>query len=169
MKKARLLVLLLIPLVAIGILISCDNGVTRSGYFIFATIVTTEYDWKHGVSGVSDDAFGEIIDIASGDTLLFASPTVVVGEPDNYVWFEFNGITTGTYDLSDMLDASYRIEGEYWDFLTLSLTVNKYEDVGGDIEGTFAGTIENEAGTIQRVVYGGQFRVVRVANEAFIP
>ena len=113
--------------------------------------------------------FQLILDITLGDTLLFASPTVVVGEPDNYVWFEFNGITTGTYDLSDMLGAYYRIEGEYWDFLTLSLTVNKYEDVGGDIEGTFAGTIENEAGTIQRVVYGGQFRVVRVANEAFIP
>jgi hypothetical protein len=68
-----------------------------------------------------------------------------------------------------MLDAYYRIEGEYWDFITLSLTVDKYEAVGGDIEGTFAGSIENEAGTIQRSVVGGEFRVVRVADEAFVP
>lgn len=168
MKRFGLISAIVIPLVLFGFFISCDNAGGLSGYYIYAVIDGTAYEWRLGLTNIEDDAFGTV---NSGEiTILFASPDVETGEsePANYVFLWPEGTTTGTYSISDMFEAMYQIDGVEWYFTDITLVITTFEDVGGVIAGTFSGTVEDE-GLNTMTVENGQFNVIRIPDDSFGP
>jgi hypothetical protein len=168
MKRLWYISALVIPLILVGFFISCDTAGGLSGYYIYALLDDTEYEWKLGLTNIVDDAFGFVQTDIVDSTVLFATPDVETGaaEPDNYVWIEFEGKKTGTFSMSDVINTGYTINGVEWDFTDITLVVTVYEDVGGVIQGTFTGTIEESGDTNTMTVENGQFNVIRVEDNA---
>jgi hypothetical protein len=166
MKRFGLISDIVVPLVLLGFFISCDNAGGLSGYYIYAVIGGTEYEWKLGLTIFEDDAYGSVITIGDPDrTFLFATPYVETGDfaPDNHAWIVFEGATTGTYSISDVSQAYYDINDVRWDFTDITLVVTTFEDIGGVISGTFSGTVEDE-GSNTMTVENGQFNVIRITD-----
>ena len=179
MKRLWLISAVVILLIMFGFIIGCENcppcdcdcdGEVPE-FYISAVVGGTEYVWHLGLTEIEDDAFGTIHTDTPDRTLIFATPYVESGlsEPDNYVWIEFEGTTTGTYSVSDMFDAAYTINTEYWGFTAITLVVTAYGNVGGVITGTFTGTIQVEGGSSTMTVEDGKFNVVRIPDDSFIP
>jgi hypothetical protein len=169
MKRLGFISAIVIPLILFGFFISCDNAGGLSGYYIYAELDGTAYEWKLGLTNIVVDSFGSVITTEPPDsTLLFATPDVETGvsEPDNYVWIGFAGTTTGAYSISDMRAASYTINDIGWRFTDITLVVTTFESVGGVITGTFSGTIEDE-GANTMAVENGQFNVIRAPDDSF--
>jgi hypothetical protein len=166
MKKLGLISVIVIPLILFGFFLSCDNTSGLSGYYIYAEIDGTAYEWKLGLTIIEDDAFGTVDTGDPVTTILLATPNVETGdtEPDNYVWIAFEGTITGTYTISDMSGSGYEINDVSWTFSDITLVVTTFEGVGGVITGTFSGTVENNGSTMN--VENGQFNVVRAPNDS---
>ena len=166
MKRLGFISAIVIPLILFGFFMSCDNAGGLSGYYIYAELDGTPYEWKLGLTNIEDNAFGVVDTTLPATTLLFATPDVETGdtEPNNYVWLEFEDTTTGTYSISDMWSAHYHMAGIDWDFTDIALEFTTYEGVGGVITGTFSGTIADNGSTI--TVDNGQFNVIRVTDDS---
>jgi len=166
--KTRMYVLIsLLLLVATVALItgSCDNSLNLSGYYIYAELDGTAYEWKLGATDIVDDALGVVGTGTEPSTILLATPDVItIGDilsGSNWVMIEFEGTTTGTYSEADMRNAIYMVNGIGLEFTDITLDVTTFESVGGVIKGTFSGTGENLcANTI--TVKNGQFNVIHV-------
>jgi hypothetical protein len=165
MKRLGLISIIVIPLILFGFFMSCDNG-GLSGYYIYAQLDGTEYEWRLGFTFIEDDAYGSVAGFPE-TTYLIATPDVETGamEPDNYVWIAFEGTTTGTYSMSDMGRSTYNINDVEWVFTDITLVVTIFEDVGGVIKGTFSGTVEDESSNTM-TVENGQFNVIRAPNNS---
>ena len=164
MKTRTGVLLSLLLLVAAVALItgSCDNSLNLSGYYIYAELDGTAYEWKLGATDIVDDALGVVTETS---TLLLATPDVItIGDifsASNWVWIEFEGTTTGTYSEAEVRNSGYWIDGVGWMFTDITINVTTFESVGGVIKGTFSGTGENLcANTI--TVKNGQFNVIHV-------
>ena len=166
MKRLWLISAIVIQLILFGFFMSCDTG-GLSGYYIYAELDGTAYEWRLGLTLFEDDAYGTVVTGDPNRTLLIATPNVETGEapPDNYMWIVFEGATTGTYSVSDVTPAGYMINNVYWEFTDITLVVTTFEDVGGVISGTFSGTLEDE-GTNTMTVENGQFNVIRAPNNS---
>ena len=164
MKRLGLVSAIVIPLVLFGFFISCDNAGGLSGYYIYAEIDGTAYEWKLGFTNIEDDAFGFVEPGGPDRTILVATPDVETGDtqPDNYVRIVFEGTTTGTY--TDVIQSSYNINGIAWIITDITLVVTTFEDVGGAIKGTFSGMVEEEGSSNTMTVENGQFNVIRTAD-----
>jgi len=161
MKRLAYISAIVIPLILFGCFVSCDNADGLSGYYIYAQIGYTDYEWKLGFTNIEDDAFG-VVEAGTPDTTwLLATPDVATDLSDtiNYVVIEFEVTTTGTYSMSDVVQAGYVINGYGWMFTDITLVVTTYEDVGGVIKGTFSGTVEDMY-TNPMTVVNGQFNVI---------
>ena len=167
MKRLWLISAIVIPLVLFGFFLSCDNAGDLYGHYIYAQLDNIAYEWKLGFTNVDDDAFGMT---ESDVTALLATPDVGISdeEANNFVFIVFEGITTGTYSISDLINESqYRINGVSWYFTDITLVVTTFEDVGGVITGTFSGTVEDVGTTNTMTVKDGQFNVLRVPISDF--
>ena len=167
MKRLGLLSAIVIPLVLFGFFISCDNAGGLSGYYIYAELDGTAYEWRLGLTNFEDDAYASVITIGDPDlTMLLATPDVETGdfEPDNYVWIEFEGATTGTYSISDVINSGYVINDTDWLFTDITLVVTTFEDVDGIISGTFSGTVQEDGTSNTMTVKNGQFNVIRITD-----
>lgn len=164
MKKAATCVGVIVVLMLVFVLAACDNTgdrISLSGYYIYAQIDNTDYEWKLGFTNVEDDAFG-IVEIGTPDTTwLLATPDIAtdLADASNYVIIEFEGTTTGTYSMSDVIQAGYAINGLPLLFTDITLVVTTYDGVGGVIKGTFSGTVE-DLYTNTMTVRNGQFNVI---------
>jgi len=164
MKKAATCVGVIVVLMLVFVLLACDNtgdSISLSGYYIYAQIGNTDYEWKLGFTIIEDDAFGFVETGAPDTTWLLATPDVATDLADtiNYVMIVFEGTTTGTYSMSDVDQAGYVINGFPLLFTDITLDVTTYEDVGGVIKGTFSGTVE-DVYTNTMTVENGQFNVI---------
>jgi hypothetical protein len=164
MKKAATYMGVIVVLILVFGLVACDNtggSIRLSGYYIYAKIGDTDYEWKLGFTNVEDDAFGIVEPGAPDTTWLLATPDIAadVGDTDNFVMIVFEGTTTGTYSMSDVVQAGYSINGLPLLFTDITLVVTTYEDVGGVIKGTFSGTVE-DLYTNTTTVENGQFNVI---------
>ena len=107
MKRLWLISSIVIPMVLFGFFFSCDNAGGLSGYYIYAELDSTAYEWKLGVTDIDDDAFGSL-NIDDDMTEIFATPEVVTlaslieEYPSNYVLIDLMATTTGTYSISDL-------------------------------------------------------------------
>ena len=136
------------------------DGSGLFGYYIYALLDDTAYEWKLGFTMIENDAFGTVITIMTDATALFATPDVVTGTelPNNYVMIQFAGTTTGTYTMLDSM-GSYVINGVQWDFTDITLVVTTFEGIGGVIKGTFSGTVADGSNNTM-TVKDGQFNVI---------
>ena len=164
MKKAATCVGVIVVSILVCVLVACDNtdgSISLSGYYIYSQIGNTNYEWKLGFTNVEDDAFGIVEPGAPDTTWLLATPDVAtdLGETLNFVMIVFEGTTTGTYSMSDVVQAGYSINGLPLLFTDITLVVTTYEDVGGVIKGTFSGTVE-DLYTNTITVENGQFNVI---------
>jgi hypothetical protein len=168
MKRFGLISAIVIPLVLFGFFLSCNNAGGLTGYYIYAELDGTAYEWKLGLTDYEADAFGSVNSGAL--TVLVATPDVETGEtpPDNFVLIGLEGIAAGTYSISDVSLAGYTINDVFWDFIDITLVITTFEDVGGVIAGTFSGTVEDE-GLNTMTVENGQFNVIRVPDDSFGP
>jgi hypothetical protein len=110
------------------------DGSGLTGYYIYAVLGDTAYEWKLGFTMIEDDAFGTVMPMITGTTALIATPDVVTGTvmPNNFVIIQFLGTTTGTYSTSDTSAAGYYVINDVqWDFTDITLVVTTYESVGG--------------------------------------
>ena len=168
MKRLGLISAIVIPLVLFGFFVSCDNGGGLTGYYIYAELDGTAYEWKLGVTGIDDDAFGSL-NVDDDMTEIFATPEVVTlaslseEYPSNYVIIDLGATTTGTYSISDLFSV-YRINAIRWIFTDITLVITAYEDVGGVIKGTFSGTVQEEGSSNTMTVENGQLNVIRVPD-----
>ena len=171
MKRLWLISIIVIPSILFGFFISCDNAGGLSGYYIYALLDGTAYEWRLGLTNIEDDAFGSVDTGTPDRTVLLATPDVETGEtqPDNYMLIRFEGTNTGTYSVSDIVDTGYVINGVIWLFTDITLVVTTFEGVGGVIKGTFSGTIEESFSTNTMTVENGQFNVIRVPDNVFSP
>ena len=167
MKKAATCVGVVVVLMLVFVLVACDNtggSISLSGYYIYAQIGScdyTDYEWKLGFTIIEDNAFGIVQTGPPDTTALYATPDVVTGTefPNNLAVIQFEGTTTGTYSMSDVVQAGYMINGFPLLFTDITLVVTTYEDVGGVIKGTFSGTVE-DVYTNTMTVENGQFNVI---------
>ena len=170
MKRFGLISAIVIPLVLFGFFISCSTTTGGiSGYYVYAELASTSYTWRLGLTNIEDDALGWVTtDEETDTTVIFATPDVETGvtEPSNYVWIEFDGTTTGTYSIIDMISARYNMNDIAWYFTDITLVVTTFEDVGGVIKGTFSGTVMEEGSPNTMTVENGQFNVIRATDDS---
>ena len=136
------------------------SGIGLSGCYIYASVGSTAYEWKHGDTGFQDNAFGIVVSMMGEWTILYAAPetTEDFTNADNYVLLYFLGTTTGIYTEASS-QCMYVIDGVEWTFTDITLNVTTYEDVGGVIAGTFSGTVA-DGSTNTMTVEDGQFKVI---------
>ena len=165
MKRLWLISVIVIPLILFGFFLGCDNAEGLSGYYIYAELDGTAYEWKLGLTDIEDDAFGSR-NTEDNMTEIFATPEVLTSEelPSNYVIIDLIATTTGTYSISDVSIVVYRINDIRWIFTDITLVVTAYEDVGGVIKGTFSGTVQEDGSSNTMAVENGQLNVIRVPD-----
>jgi hypothetical protein len=100
-------------------------------------------------------------------TEMLAQPTETSSEeppPDNFVHFYVQSPLTApaSYTISDFKYKYYWLNGATWEFTSLVFEITKYDSVGGTIEGTFSGTIDEFVGPGLMTVTDGDFVVKRI-------
>ena len=169
MKRLWIVSAIIFPLILFGFFTSCDNAGGLSGYYIYAELDGTAYEWRLGLTDIEDDAFGSMGPGTTDVTGLFATPDVATGddEPNNFVLLIFEGIAAGTYTTFET-SGYYFIDGKVWMFSDITIVVTTYESVGGVIVGTFSGTVSDEQ-TNTMTVKNGQFNVIHAPDDSFNP
>ena len=80
MKRLWLISAIVIPLLLFGFFLSCDNAGGLSGYYIYAELDGTAYEWRLGLTLIEDDAFATRMTFDDPDfTSLIATPDVEMG------------------------------------------------------------------------------------------
>ena len=145
-------------------------------YYITFKVDGVSKTFDKGFTDYESAPFGNLVDLYGDLFAMYATPDEETGEswPDNYISIMFRGTSTGTY--SDTLEASlyYREYGSGWweggPVDDIIITVTKYDDMGGVVEGTFSTTIIDEISeSITREITEGKFRVKRIADDTLIP
>ena len=171
MKKYCYISFILIPLIVIALFTGCPskNGGEES-YYIKATLDGTVHEWVYGRTDIEPAAFGTFHSSETIGTEMLAQPTETSSEepqPDNFVHFYVLSPLTSpaSYTISDFKYKYYWLNGADWEFTSLVFEITKYGSVGGTIEGTFSGTIDEYLGSGTKAVTDGQFIVKRIADD----
>jgi hypothetical protein len=173
MKKLWYISTLLIPLIILTLFTGCpskDGG--EEVYYIRATLNGTTYEWIYGRTDIEPNAFGSFHPAGTIGTEMLAQPTETSStepEPDDFVHFYIRSSSTSpaSYTFSDFKYKYFRLSGITWEFTAITLEITKYDPVGGTIEGTFSGTIQEYLGTATMTVTNGQFIVKRAIDDAW--
>ena len=173
MKKIWYLSITLIPVVVLVLFTGCPSSTTggSGSYYIKATIDGSIYEWKLGLTDIEPNAFGSYYPSDPGLEFV-ASQTATSSadpEPDNTIYIYITPATASpaTYTIGDFDWAYVRINGTYWDFTSITLQVTAVNAVGGTIEGTLSGTVQEYLGSATMSVTNGEIMVKRAINDAW--
>jgi hypothetical protein len=173
MKRLWYVSVILIPLIVLALFTGCPSkGSAGSGtYYIKATIDGTIWEFLHGITDVEPEPFGTFFTTGTVGTELNAQTTAgdSTVQPDSYVSFFIDSSSTSpaVYTISDFIDADIRLNDNLWEFTVITLTISKYDSVGGTIEGTFSGDLIEYQGSATMTVTNGQFKVIRAVDNAW--
>jgi len=173
MKKRWYVSVMIIPLIVLALFTGCpskDSGATGT-YYIRATFDGTTHEWKLGLTDIEPNAFGSYYPSDPGVELV-GSQTAVTStapEPAYSVYFYILPATDtpASYTMTQMDTAYVRINGTYWDFTAITLEITAFNGVGGTIDGTFSGTVDEFGGLGTMTVTNGEFMVKRAVNDAW--
>ena len=172
MKTLKLIVVAMCVSVLTLLLFAGQCGVpveTSVSYDIKFKVDGVQKNFDKGLTNYVSEPFGHPITGSPDYTQVLATPDVETGEslPDNGIMIYFIGTTTGIYtDANAMIEYG---EGEWYvtDGNPVTVTITKYENEGGVIEGTFSGTVSFTLS--DKVITEGEFTVKRVAKDLFVP
>jgi hypothetical protein len=177
MKTFKLIIVAVCVSTLALFLLGAECGVVPGlGYYIKFKVDGVEKNFDKGLTNYESEPFGNEV-MGNGEAFfLAATPDVETGEdpPNNYIGITFDGTKTGTYTGFLQADLIFLENGKGWmdDVGTddLVVTVTKYEDEGGVIEGTFSSTvIETEPDSVFKEITEGEFRVKRITDGTFVP
>ena len=171
MRKLNLSLLIFAVLIIMAFT-SCEESGSGddSPYIIKFKINSTPYEFTSGYNDLSAEPEGN--DYNGTSSYFAAVPSGAANNDDVFVMIRVNGTTTGSYDDSgdiNDLNFDYRFNGNKWDdheaaAADFSMTITKYEPVGGVIEGTFEGPVINDDTLETAVLTDGYFYVERIAD-----
>ena len=170
MKKYCYISFFLIPLIVIALFIGCPSkNEGEVSCYIKATLDGTIYEWVYGRTDIEPAAFGIFHSSNTIGTEMLAQPTETSSEepqPDNFVHFYVLSPLTApsSFTISDFKYKYYWLNETTWEFTSLVFEITKYDSVGGTIEGTFSGTIDEFLGPGIMEVTDGEFVVKRIAD-----
>ena len=84
------------------------------------------------------------------------------GGLQKFITISFEGSAEGSYPIYHIV---YDEDGTAYFLVNGSITITKYEEVGGVIEGTFTAEVSDNGTTIE--IESGQFRVIRVYDDTY--
>jgi hypothetical protein len=172
MKKLWYISILTIPLIILALFASCPSNDNEKGlYYIRATLDGTPYEWSSGLTDIEPNAFSSFNTSGTIGTEMIAQPTETLStepEPDDCVHFFILSSSTSpaSYTISDFKYKYFMLNDVYWSFTTITFEIAKYGPVGGTIEGTFSGTLQEYLGPGTMTVTDGQFIVKRTFDDA---
>jgi hypothetical protein len=113
-----------------------------------------------GFTDVEKNAFANKVGVGETDFFATSDELVNVDVWTNCIEIFLMGISEGTY--SNVYIGYHELEEDPW-YVTVdgSLTITKYEEVGGVIEGTFSGTFDGKE------ITDGKFKVKRIPNDTW--
>jgi predicted small secreted protein len=142
------------------------TGTTTTTYYIKFKLDGVDKNFDKGYTNYESNPFGN--ENGSSATALIATPDVETGDlqPNTFILIYFDGVDTDTYPVTlpngDLL-LSLRLDGGtvVWNE-NITLQVTTYGAVGGTIEGTFSGLLDDGS-----TITEGEFRVVRAPDDTF--
>ena len=147
-----------------------ENGDSLPAYYIIFKVDGEIKTFDKGFTGYESNPFGNATTDNGGASVLWASPDETTPfDADNYIKIYLFGIIQGTYTgSSEVLQLGYLVGGTLYNSAEeVSVTITKYDDVGGVIEGTFYGTVTF---TVEdKIITEGKFKVKRVADGTLNP
>ncbi len=159
------------------ILMSCsDSGGSSdsSPYIIKFRINGTLYEFSNGYNDINGNSEGN--DYNTITSYIAAVPSGAANNDDVFVMIRVNGTDVGTFDDSGndndlnfyycFNGATHRWKDDDTAVADFTLTITKYDDVGGVIEGTFEGPVANSDTLATADLTDGYFYVERVADES---
>ncbi|UCB44594.1 MAG: hypothetical protein JSV25_10265 [Spirochaetota bacterium] len=167
MKTLKLMITAVCVSVLALFLLGAECGVpveTVLGYYIMFKADDVQKYFDKGLTNYESEPFGNPVTSAEDYTVFFATPDEETGDEavENGIAIMFDGTTIGTYTNTETI-VQYTEDGIDVSGNADTVSVTKYDDEGGVIEGTFSGTIEGV------VITEGQFRVKRVAKDTLLP
>jgi hypothetical protein len=125
-----------------------------------------------GLTDIESNTFGTFYPSFSGTEIVGSQTAVSSSDPipDYAVYFYISPSTAApaSYTIGDFGDAYLRIAGIFWDFTSITFEITVYDAVGGTIEGTFSGTVQEYLGPGTMTVTDGQFKVIRAVDNAWL-
>ena len=131
---------------------------TSDSYYIKFKLDGEPKCFDKGLTDIESNAFAN--KYLENNTNFFATSDEYANSDDwtNCIEIFLEGVLEGEYSDAGIF---YKDEETWDDISTNSLTITKYEDVGGVIEGTFSGTGGG------KVITEGVFKVKRIPNDTF--
>ena len=163
----RLILILTIALIAsspFSLFIGCTTSESLPPYYVAFTIDGERFVWEYGLTNIERNTFGSRLDEGTVYTHFIALPIEEEwsGGLQDWITISFIGESEGTYPIYHI---TYTEDGTHYSLLNGSITITKYEEVGGVIEGTFTAEVSDNGTTIE--IESGQFRVIRVADDTY--
>ena len=164
MKRFLLtMTVLCIATLSIFIFTGCPTATTDT-YYIKFKLDGEPKCFDKGYTNYESNPFGNELDVA---TTLYATPDDETGaeEPDNYIQIYFYGLDTDTYPATfPGVLILVRTGGVSAFHSDCTLQVTSYGTVGGTIEGTFSGLLDDGS-----IITDGNFRVLRIPDSTYPP
>jgi hypothetical protein len=172
MKKLWYVSVMVIPLIVLVLFTSCPSTDSGSGtYYIRASFDGTIHEWTLGLTNIEKNAFGSFYPSDPGVEFVGTQTPVksTAPEPANSAYFYIfpASAAPASYTMAQMDDAYFRIAGTYWDFTDIAFEITAFNAVGGTIECTFSGTVDEFGGSGTMTVTDGQMMVKRAVNDAW--
>jgi hypothetical protein len=182
MKKLWCVSVIIIPFIVLVLFTGCPSNSGEAPpnvevpsneevYYLKARIYGTVWEFLYGISDVEPEPFGTFFTTGTVGTELNAQTTESDStvQPQTFASFFIDSSSTSpaTYTITDFIDAYFRLNGTYWDFTSITMTISKYGAVGGTIEGTFSGELLEYQGSATMPVSSGEFKLKRAVNNAW--
>ena len=169
MKKMKYLVLFIFIITCLFLLSSCEESGTGDTHIIKFRLNGTLYEFTSGYNDMNGNPEGN--DYNGTNSYFAAVPSDAANNDDVFVMIRVTGTASGIYDDSvddNDLNFYYTTTSNKWkDSNTVadfSMTITKYEAVGGVIEGTFQGDLIDDDSPATATLTDGYFYVERVAD-----
>ena len=167
MKRFIPLILLLLPAVIFSFGASCTG---TGEYIISAMIDGTAYSFTSGLTGIEENAFGELYTSSGGGLVILATEFNVasLASAANCFYFEIDSMSTSpaSYTEADSKFCFIKLSGTHWYFDTMTLEITQFDSVGGVMKGTFSGIVDDYL-TSPKTVSDGTFEVIRIPDSSF--
>jgi len=163
MKKTIILILCTVLLCA---MLGCSNGGNTDEYKVEFTVDGTVYTFTGGYNNLDNPPEGCLSGGASA-ILIKATPEGAVNT-DSYVLIGIGENSVGIYieTSSDIWFSSHTPDFSDAAVEDLNLEITTLQVVGGEISGTFSGTVNDGGDT--KALTNGLFRVRRIADNSFV-
>lgn len=142
----------------------CPSDVeSLPAYYIMFKLDGESKIFDKGFTDVKKNAFANKYGVAETDFFATSDELINSGVWTNYLEIFLNGISEGTYSNVGIYYKELE-EDPWYEALDGSLTITKYEEVGGVIEGTFSATVTN---IDTKNITEGKFKVKRIPNDTW--